>query len=105
MKKILSESKMKEKIPLNPKKKSGEYAVFEKGQVTELSDDDFTYLNDEKNSMLPFLLKEGTFKLVAGDEAPAEPKKSKKQQKKEAAMAKKVEEKKAVETANERQGK
>jgi hypothetical protein len=102
MKYIKSLSKMREKMPLDPKKKSGEFATFEKGKETELSNADFDYLNDSNNSMLPFLIKEGTFIVV---DKPEEKPVSKKQQKKEKKMAKEVEAKKAAEDKEQRQGK
>lgn len=117
MKHILSTSKMRERIPLDPKKKKGKFATFTKGDVTELSDADFDYLNNKDNSMLPFLLKEGTFKIIEGDEVP-EKKPSKLEvayekllKKKEGKGLKPAEEEKLkdlkseIEKAKERQGK
>lgn len=105
MKKILSKSKMREKLPLKPEGGKARFAIFEKGKETELSEPDFDFLKGKKNGPFSFLLKEGTFVIVQGDDAVEEkPQLSKKQQKKLDHEAKVAADKAAAETANERQG-
>jgi len=76
---------MREAMPLPPSKKGvARAAIFQKGKITDLEDDDYKFLNNKDNSMLPVLVEMGVFVVVA---EPA-PKVDTKQKKKDAKAAK-----------------
>ena len=101
MKKILSHSKMRETMPLVDRKGKKRAAVFLKDDTTELSDEDYKYLNDPKNSMFPHLIETGVFVLVSTPDAP---KLSKKEQKRNAKAAKDTADKAKTEAATANKG-
>lgn len=75
-------------------------AVFSKNDTTELSDEDYKFLNNPKNSMLPHLVETGVFVLVSVPEVKVD----KKEQKKIARAAKIEADKAKKETATANKG-
>ena len=81
MKKILSTSKMIEKLRIQPKKGPERIIVFEnekKGKgakPTELSDEDFNYLKNKENGPFTWFIDKGIFIVIDSDEEDPEPSK------------------------------